>query len=429
MEFFILGVFIVQQLGIMLGVGAETVLLCAYLVGLHKQESPESHERFMHAVRMAQGLGLFFIIGSGLVATALHFVAGSFDVLLSPAFLFKWLLIWLVFIGYLAVRAPKGFSVGFIGAAWYALFIVHNLAPVANWVSLAVLFVLWTALFLAVWGLVILVMRNHPMAREPLPRKIMTPSLPKLFELPRRDEPEVVVQKPVVTQPVVAAVPPAPPKPTPPPPAPLPKPAPPPPAKPTPPPPMPKPVPVPEPPKPVTPVVAPKPISPPKPEAPKPAPAPGLPPAPKRPAFSFSKFFSDLWHSIYPSRPAVPQPILTPAPVKKTEPTAPKVVHITTPPPTPAPPPNLPVQKTDMHAMVPAVYPPELPKPVPHVSVAPPAYVPFVHAAPPPPPPVHADAPPPPPESTEGKLPALSIMPTRPEDISEGQRGKVIKFN
>src|SRR3989338_9836435 len=99
-DFFYFLIYVVQQLGVMLGVGAQTVLLCAHLIAVHHGEKESPHAAYAEAARKALGAGFFLIIVSGLSATAIHAQGGQIDVILAPAFLFKWLLILVLLVAF-----------------------------------------------------------------------------------------------------------------------------------------------------------------------------------------------------------------------------------------------------------------------------------------------------------------------------------------
>lgn len=147
-----------QQLGVMFAVGAQTVILVAYLLAVRNGVVDEQEERFAKAVKRVLFVGLFLIVISGLAITALELFAAHQPVVLSPAYLFKWCLIAL---GVVFARAtwgnslPKGLLEGASGATWYALFSVHILAPVASWAQLLMLYAVWLIVFVLAWtGLV-----------------------------------------------------------------------------------------------------------------------------------------------------------------------------------------------------------------------------------------------------------------------------------
>src|SRR3989344_5746534 len=81
-------IFTAQQLGVVLGVGAQTILLIAHLLSVHGVE-----HGIEGAAKKARGAGLALIILSGAAAVGLHVALGAVDILLEPAFLFKWALI------------------------------------------------------------------------------------------------------------------------------------------------------------------------------------------------------------------------------------------------------------------------------------------------------------------------------------------------
>ena len=61
-EFFYFLIYVAQQLGVMLGVGAQTVLLCTHLVAVHHGEQESPHASYADAARKALSASFFFII-------------------------------------------------------------------------------------------------------------------------------------------------------------------------------------------------------------------------------------------------------------------------------------------------------------------------------------------------------------------------------
>jgi hypothetical protein len=203
-----------QQIGVMLAVGAETIFLVAYVLSMEDKKIDDAEIRFSRAVRRALMVGVFFIVVSGIAITFLHSVLNQGNIIFSPAFLFKWFLIALLIGGYLWQRGKMfvhPLFEGFVGGTWYALFLVHILAPDATLFSLFVLYILFVAAFISIWKMI---------TRATLPS----------FSLPKRVEPKPafveVAMAPVVTPPPIMKAPPpsSPPKAVePPPPPPVPK--------------------------------------------------------------------------------------------------------------------------------------------------------------------------------------------------------------
>lgn len=179
-----LAVYVAQQLGIMLGVGAGTVLLVVYLISLHSKGTLPKHERFVRAVRIAQGVGLVAIVLSGIAAIVLHILDSDTGALVEPAFIFKWVLIGVVAAGYVAARylsLRRDVLEGFVGGNWYALFLVHMLAPVISWENLLIMYAAWMVLFGALWAACVFAMhRGAPKpavaAAPPTPTPPSTPA-------------------------------------------------------------------------------------------------------------------------------------------------------------------------------------------------------------------------------------------------------------
>src|SRR3989344_2658516 len=115
-ELFSLLIYLFQQLGVMLGVGSMTLLLCTHLLAVHRREIDSPSTNYAHVAHGALSLSFFLIILSGLGAVAYHYLGGALAVLLQPAFL-----------------------------------LVHTLGPVTSWATLGILYALWILFFAAVW--------------------------------------------------------------------------------------------------------------------------------------------------------------------------------------------------------------------------------------------------------------------------------------
>lgn len=234
-----------QQLGVTLGVGAQTIMLVAYLSAMRDGIVDAKEAQFARAVRQVLNTGLVLIILSGVGITALHLMAGEAATVISAAYLFKWVLV----LGVLACTLLKSFSQkimqGLAGGSWYALFVVHILAPVASWANLLTLYAVWMIGFGICWATLVFITQDK--------KGTITIKTPPVFIPPK---PAPVVPKPI---------PPPPPKPIPPPP--------------------PKLIPPPPPPPKIIPPPPPKPVAPPPPLPPKPAPPPpaNLPVLPPQP--------------------------------------------------------------------------------------------------------------------------------------------------
>ena len=196
-DLFVLVLYVTQQAGVMLGVGAETVLLVAYLLSL--PGAVEAHGAYVRAARFAERLGLGAMVASGGGIVALHLFSGQGDVLMAPAFLFKWILIAAAISVYPLERwaekksgKTRSLVRGLTGGSWYALFLVHTVAPAASWPALLVLYVLWMAAFGALWAAFVSLMHKAPPA-----------GLPKIVQ----PKPAVKVEQKPVIKPIIKPVP------------------------------------------------------------------------------------------------------------------------------------------------------------------------------------------------------------------------------
>ena len=207
-----------QQLGVMLGVGAASILLVSYIVSMRDGRVDPEEDAFGHAVTTIQTVGLWVIMVSGLAITAMHISGGALDIVLSPAYLFKWLLIGFLFSASLFRQRsayPHFMWEGIVGANWYALFIIHVVAPIAMWVDLIVLYVIWVVGFVLCYAAIVYAMHARPArapreAQKPKPAPVVQKIVEKKVEEPK------IVSKPIVQSvpkpvPVAARVTPPPP--------------------------------------------------------------------------------------------------------------------------------------------------------------------------------------------------------------------------
>ena len=168
-----------QQFGVALGFGSATVLLVAYLIAMRDGKVDDKEAQYYRAVRGALNIGLLFIILSGVGITALHAAAAQDGVLTTPAFLFKWILVGMALGFTLLARSRDHWALeGLSGGTWYALFLVHILAPVTGWFNLITLYAVWMVGFNLCWAALVYAMKG----------KTETPSiatlLPKIKKLP-----------------------------------------------------------------------------------------------------------------------------------------------------------------------------------------------------------------------------------------------------
>lgn len=201
-----LAAYLAQQLGIMLAVGAESIILVGYLVAMRDGTLSVGEDKFARAVKRVLWVGLFIIITSGIAATLLHILLGQEAIILSPAFLFKWVLLallstLLLFGG--KTSYPQYLTLGLSGGTWYALFVLHIMAPMTEWASLGTLYALWLSGFMFVWTALVFALRPqvhtvvattkppaptpHPMPPVPIIKKTAPiaapPPTPKLTPL------------------------------------------------------------------------------------------------------------------------------------------------------------------------------------------------------------------------------------------------------
>lgn len=200
--------YVMQQLGVMFAVGAQTIILLAYLLSVRDGVVDSQEERFAHAIKKVLFFGIVLILVSGAAITALELFSGNHAVVFAPAYIFKMCLIGLVVFLSLAIRGdsvPEGVLEGLAGGTWYALFIVHILAPVAAWNQLVVLYVIWIVGFMACWSALLFMMRGRVAAFADVPARKVPPPMPAPAPRPMQPRQFPTPPQPSVRKPGPAA--------------------------------------------------------------------------------------------------------------------------------------------------------------------------------------------------------------------------------
>ena len=204
-----LGLYLVQQLGVMLGVGSAAIMLVAYVVANRDGTVDAGEATFARTIERVLMVGLFLMISSGMGITILHLLSGQSDTIFTPAYILKWYLIVVVTLPVIIGHVnpfPTLDLEGFFGAHWFALFILHIVAPIASWIDLIIAYVLFVVVFHVFWGIIARALR----ARVGLPSVKQAPPAPAA---PKPVAPPVVIKPPPqiapTPKPVVASVAPA----------------------------------------------------------------------------------------------------------------------------------------------------------------------------------------------------------------------------
>lgn len=201
-----------QQLGIMLGVGAETITLVLFLLAAGDGVIDREEARFLRAVKRVLWGSLALIIVSGAWITLLHIIYGQLAVVLMPAFLFKWLLI-IVVVTFAALdhsdMLSREFFKGASGGVWFALFALHIMAPVTSWGILGLLCILWMVAFMTCWFTLTFVFgrrEDTQLFTEEQPAPTLAPAAALLPVQAYRPQYEVPAQKQKTPPPMQPAV-------------------------------------------------------------------------------------------------------------------------------------------------------------------------------------------------------------------------------
>jgi len=166
LELWTLLFYFVQQLGVMLAVGGEVIVLVAYLRAIRDTNISETEASFARAVRHVVFVGLVCIIISGIAITYIHIAINQATTIFEPAYIFKWTLIGvllLVALLHRRVTISTNIAEGLIGGTWLALFFLHVLAPVTSWSMLGRVYVLWIVCFMFFWAVAVLTIGGKDM--------------------------------------------------------------------------------------------------------------------------------------------------------------------------------------------------------------------------------------------------------------------------
>jgi len=207
-----LSVSLVQEVGVILGVGALTITLVAHLLALHSHRDELTHA-YVRAAHVFRAVALILIIVSGGAAILVHIESNTAATLASPAFLFKWALIALLAAFYFLERSASGYwqdaVEGFEGANWYALLIVHTMAPAVSWMLILGIYGGWLAAFGVVWAGFVWFMRHQSTIKPAAAAVAPTPkaAMPAPVVAPKLAPAPIAALAPKPPAPVVAAAP------------------------------------------------------------------------------------------------------------------------------------------------------------------------------------------------------------------------------
>ncbi len=185
--------YIMQQLGMMLGFGAEVILLFTYLFGKRNGVINDTEDRIAHGIYRVLLVALFLIVISGVCITATYFVSGQTNIVFQPAYLFKWALIAIAVVLAILLRGARiwnSFFEGFAGANWGALFLIHIFAPITTILILLDFYGILVSGFLCIWYLLVFILRPKLEVATPAPTPVspIKPPLPPqkiIMDVPR----------------------------------------------------------------------------------------------------------------------------------------------------------------------------------------------------------------------------------------------------
>lgn len=153
-----------QQLGMMLGFGAQIILLCTYLIGTRDGAINETEDQLAKGVYRVLLASLFIVALSGVGIIIQAIAHNETSVFSQPAFVFKWVLIVLAVLFAVLLHGRNiwnSWYENFAAANWGALFLLHIFAPVATYILLLELYGVWLVGFSIGWMLLVYSLRPH----------------------------------------------------------------------------------------------------------------------------------------------------------------------------------------------------------------------------------------------------------------------------
>ena len=165
------GLYFFQQFGMALGVGAQTVMLVAFLQSIRDGVVDEEEKGFAKAVRRVMDFGLFLILATGVGVLAIQYFMGQPLAIFSTTFLFKWSLLGIVLVMALVNRGTStmsGLLQGLAAGTWYAMFVVHILAPQASWQQFGEFYGAWLVGFMLCWTILVFALKGKRKDVQPM---------------------------------------------------------------------------------------------------------------------------------------------------------------------------------------------------------------------------------------------------------------------
>lgn len=200
-----LGLYCVQQLGVMLGVGAQLIVLLLYLIAVKDGTVDSKEQYFLSATKRILYFGVICIVISGALITLIHFSQAQVGVVFSPAYLFKWFLIigaiGLAFFDY-NDQPSLAITKGLAGATWFGIFAIHILAPETTWLLLCLLFGTWVLGFMTLWLSVTFMLGGKSVFGDAVGETKSEPKKEKLEKLELMSKPEPMPEPEPALEPI-----------------------------------------------------------------------------------------------------------------------------------------------------------------------------------------------------------------------------------
>ncbi len=179
--------YILQQVGMIIAVGAGGLFSILYLLYAKDRDINENEAKVAHIVRFISLFGLIIVTLSGIGATYIHIKYAQTDILYAPAFIGKWILIAQLFfliLWHKSMVVRSAVVVGVQTSTWLLLFIIHLIAPETSWLTLLSTYLVLFIISFGIWCVLVFLLGGKDLFFSTSPKPLPPPILPTLSPEP-----------------------------------------------------------------------------------------------------------------------------------------------------------------------------------------------------------------------------------------------------
>ncbi len=179
--------YILQQVGMIIAVGAGGIFSILYLLYAKDYDVDEHKAKVAHTVRFISLFGLIIVTLSGIGATYIHIRYAQTDILYAPAFIGKWILIAQLFfliLWHKNMFVRSAIVVGAQTSTWVLLLIIHLIAPETSWLTLFNTYLILFIISFGIWCVLAFLRGGKDLFFSTTPKPLPFPILPTLSAEP-----------------------------------------------------------------------------------------------------------------------------------------------------------------------------------------------------------------------------------------------------